>query len=231
MLQVLFQGILDAGTGPEIPVLKFLICIVCALLLGLVIAFSYMYRSRYTGSFVVTLALLPAIVCVVILLVNGSIGAGVAVAGAFSLVRFRSAQGTAKEICMLFLAMGTGLTAGMGYLAYAVLFTLLLCGVQLLYRRLGLGVKRQSDRERTLTITIPETLDYTHVFDDIFADFTSASELTAVKTTHMGSLLRLSYRLTLADPAKEKQLLDQLRCRNGNLEITLSRWDADVGEL
>ncbi|MBE6971552.1 MAG: DUF4956 domain-containing protein, partial [Ruminococcaceae bacterium] len=127
MFEQLFRGLFDTDMTVVISPQDFLVCVGVSLLVGLIIALSYMYRSRYTKSFVVTLALLPAVVCVVIMMVNGNVGAGVAVAGAFSLVRFRSVPGTAREIAMLFLAMGAGLVCGMGYLAYALLFTLVLC--------------------------------------------------------------------------------------------------------
>ena len=144
MFEELFQGLFDLGNTVVITVEKFLLCVGCALVLGLVMSLTYMYRTRYTKSFVITLATLPAVVCVVIMMVNGNIGAGVAVAGAFSLVRFRSVPGTAKEIGMLFLAMGCGLITGMGYLAYATLFTLILCFFQML-RIYALVIQRRTD--------------------------------------------------------------------------------------
>lgn len=161
MLDTLFSGLFDSSLTSVISVTDFLLCLGTALLLGLVMAFAYMYRTRYTKSFVVTLALLPAVVCVVIMLVNGNVGTGVAVAGAFSLVRFRSVPGTAKEICTLFLAMGAGLIAGMGYLGFSVLFTAVMCLVFLLYNRLDLGSKKNAAKYKTFTVTIPEDLDYT----------------------------------------------------------------------
>lgn len=231
MMDTLFRGLFDTDLTSVISVTNFLLCLGVSLALGLVLALSYMYRTRYTKSFVVTLALLPAVVCVVILLVNGNVGTGVAVAGAFSLVRFRSVPGTAKEICTLFLAMGAGLIAGMGYLGFAVLFTGLLCAVFLLYNRLDFGSKRNASIYKTLTVTIPEDLDYTGVFDDIFRTYTSSHDLVYVKTTNMGSLFRLTYQVTLRDPAKEKEMLDKIRCRNGNLEIAVSRQETTVSEL
>jgi hypothetical protein len=190
-----------------------------------------MYRSRYTKSFVVTLALLPTVVCVVIMMVNGNIGAGVAVAGAFSLVRFRSVPGTAKEITMLFLAMGSGLIAGMGYLGYAFLFTIVMCICHLLYQLINFGGSKKSFCYRTLTITIPEDLDYTGVFDSILREYTDTYELILVKTTNMGSMFRLTYNITLKDVTKEKGMIDQLRCRNGNLEISISKQPTATAEL
>lgn len=231
MLDTLFRGLFDSDVTPVISATDFLLCLGFSLVLGLVMAFAYMYRTRYTKSFVVTLALLPAVVCVVIMLVNGNVGTGVAVAGAFSLVRFRSVPGTAKEICTLFLAMGAGLIAGMGYLDFAVLFTVVMCAAFLLYSRLDFGAQKNAAAYKSFTITIPEDLDYTGVFDDIFQEYTTAHTLVSVKTTNMGSLFRLTYQITLRDPAREKEMIDKLRCRNGNLEIMVSAQETTVAEL
>ena len=231
MNETLFKGIFDTDMTSVISVGDFLLCVGCALAIGLVLAVSYMYRTRYTKSFVVTLAMLPAVVCVVIMMVNGNVGTGVAVAGAFSLVRFRSVPGTAKEISMLFVAMGAGLVAGMGYLGYAVLFALLMCVIILVYNFLDLGTKKNAALYKTLNITIPEDLDYSGVFDSVFKEYAKSWELVRVKTTNMGSLFRLTYDLTLKDGALEKEMIDELRCRNGNLEITVSRQDTTVTEL
>jgi hypothetical protein len=190
-----------------------------------------MYRTRYTKSFVVTLALLPAVVCVVIMMVNGNVGTGVAVAGAFSLVRFRSVPGTAKEICTLFLAMGAGLIVGMGYIAFALLFTVIMCIIFVICNRLDFGTKKNGAIFKTLTITIPEDLDYTGAFDDIFSEFTSSSDLVRVKSTNMGSMFKLTYNIELRDALKEKEMLDKLRCRNGNLEIVVSKQESISAEL
>ena len=227
----LFKGIFDTDTAVNISVTDFLICLGCSLVLGLIMAFAYMHKSRYTKSFVMTLALLPAVVCVVIMMVNGNIGAGVAVAGAFSLVRFRSAPGTAKEICMLFLAMGTGLITGMGYLGFAVIFTLIMCLLTMLYNMLDLGAKANADSYKSFRITIPEDLDYTDVFEPLFKEYTDSCELVRVKTTNMGSMFRLTYNVVLKDSGKEKELIDKLRIRNGNLEITVSRQETKEDNL
>lgn len=231
MLNTLFQGVFDTDLNSVISVTSFLICLASSLILGLVMAFTYMVHTRYTKSFVVTLALLPAVVCVVIMLVNGNVGTGVAVAGAFSLVRFRSVPGTAKEICTLFLAMGAGLIAGMGYLGFAILFTLIMCAAFLLYNRLDFGSQKNANLYKTLTVTIPEDLDYTGIFDDIFREYTSSHDLIYVKTTNMGSMFRLVYHVTLQDTKKEKEMIDKFRCRNGNLEISVSRQETTLSEL
>ena len=231
MLEKLFKGLFDTDFAAVISVTDFLLCLGCSLVLGLVMAFAYMHRTRYTKSFVITLALLPAVVCVVIMLVNGNVGTGVAVAGAFSLVRFRSVPGTAKEICTLFLAMGAGLIAGMGYLGFAVLFTMVMCTVFVLYNCLDFGVKKNAATFKTLTITIPEDLDYSDVFDDIFAEHTRSHDLVRVKTTNMGSMFKLTYNVELSDAAKEKEMIDKIRCRNGNLEIAVSKQETVETEL
>ena len=231
MLENLFKGLFDTDLAVVISVTDFLLCLGCSLVLGLIMAFTYMYRTRYTKSFVITLALLPAVVCVVIMLVNGNVGTGVAVAGAFSLVRFRSVPGTAKEICTLFLAMGAGLIAGMGYLGFAVLFTLVMCAVFVLYNCLDFGTKKNAATFKTFTITIPEDLDYSGVFDDIFAEFTRFHDLIRVKTTNMGSMFKLTYNVELRDAAKEKEMIDKMRCRNGNLEIAVSKQETVGTEL
>lgn len=230
-METLFKGIFDSELTTVISVVDFLLCIVISLVIGLIISGSYMYKTRYTKSFVVTLAILPAVVCVVIMMVNGNVGTGVAVAGAFSLVRFRSAPGTAKEIGTLFLAMGAGLIAGMGYLGYAMLFAIILSAVFALYGQLEFGTRKQSALYKTLSITIPEDLNYSDVFDGIFQTYTRTYELTNVKTTNMGSLFRLTYDIVLKDSAKEKELIDKLRCRNGNLEINLSKQATVTTEL
>lgn len=231
MLDSLFSGLFDSDMTSVISISDFMLCIAGSLLIGLILAFGYMYRSRYTKSFIVTLALLPAVVCVVIMMVNGNVGTGVAVAGAFSLVRFRSVPGTAKEITMLFLAMGAGLIAGMGYLGFAFLFTFIMCACSILYNRLDFGSVKKDAMYKTLNITIPENLDYTDVFDDILKTYTSSSELVRVKTTNMGSMFRLTYHLTLLDEANEKEMIDKLRCRNGNLEISVCKQETGVAEL
>ena len=231
MIENLFKGLFDTDLTTVISVTDFLLCIFVSLVIGILMTFAYMYRTRYTKSFVVTLALLPAVVCVVIMMVNGNVGAGVAVAGAFSLVRFRSVPGTAKEICTLFLAMGAGLIAGMGYLGFAVLFTVLMCIMFVLYNLLDFGTKKNSKKFKTFTITIPEDLDYTGIFDDIFSEFTVAHDLTCVKSTNMGSMFKLTYNVMLRDVTREKEMIDKIRCRNGNLEIAVSKQETVGTEL
>ncbi len=231
MLYRIFEGIFDNDTATLISVSDFLLCVSCALVIGLILSLCFMYRTRYTKGFAATLALLPAVVCVVIMMVNGNVGTGVAVAGAFSLVRFRSAPGSAKEIGAIFLAMGCGLIVGMGYLGYAFLFAIILGACSMLYSRLNFGAGKHAFLYKTLHITIPEDLDYTGIFDELLQAYTSEYELIQVKTTNMGSLFKLTYNLTLKNVENEKELIDKLRCRNGNLEISISKQETVIGEL
>lgn len=212
---------LNSILGTELTLTSFLICTGVSLLLGVGTALVAGYRSRSTQSLAVTLAILPAVVQAVIMLVNGSIGAGIAVAGAFSLVWFRSAPGTAREIAAIFLAMAIGLATGMGYVGLAALLFLILAGAMLALTALRFGQKE--DAGRILKITIPEDLDYDGLFDDLFERYTTAHTLEKVKTTNMGTLYELRYRITLRQEPVPKVFLDELRCRNGNLNITCCR--------
>ncbi|MBQ1678771.1 MAG: DUF4956 domain-containing protein [Oscillospiraceae bacterium] len=208
-------------TGTEISVSAFFICTAVSLLLGLGAAALSMYKSKYSRSFVVTLALLPAMVQLIIMLVNGNIGAGVAVAGAFGLIRFRSAPGSAKEIGLVFLATAIGLATGMGYVVIAAVFFAVIAAFTLLLTLTGFGAGAADERE--LKITIPENLDYDGLFDDLFARYTRSAELERVKTTNMGTLYELSYKIVLKDAHGTKEFLDELRTRNGNLNIVCGK--------
>ena len=210
---------------------RFFLLMVVALILGVGIALTYSFRTEHTKSFVVTLALLPPMVAMVILMVSGSLGAGVAVAGTFSLVRFRSAPGSAREIAAVFLSMAAGLACGMGYPWMGLVFALVVCAAYLLLTLTGFGEPRSDSLRRTLMITVPEDLEYGGVFSDIFEEYTSSARMTRVKTTNLGSLNRLTYDVTLKKPGAEKAFCDALRCRNGNLEISLAAHTAEGGEL
>ena len=209
----MFDSIIETGITSG----TFFLCVLASLVLGAVIAISYMFRSQYSKSFVVTLALLPAIVQMIIMMVNGNIGVGVAVAGAFSLVRFRSVPGNAREIGSVFLSMAVGLATGMGLIWVAAVFTAIMVVFTLFYTLVGFGKAKSADRE--LKITIPENIDYTNLFDDLMKKYTSFNELVRVRTVNMGSLFQLVYKVRLRDVNKTKQFLDELRCRNGNLDI------------
>ena len=199
---------------------QFLVCICTALVLGVLGSLVFNYRKFHTGSLAVTLALLPGAVTVVIMLVNGNVGASLAVAGTFALVRFRSAPGSARDITGIFFSVAIGLACGMGYVVLAgVFFVIFSCAVLLLtLTRFGEG-----GAIRQLKITIPENLDYDELFDDIFEKYTHHCELIRVRTTNMGTLFELTYSVNLKDPKISKRFIDELRCRNGNLNIICGR--------
>ena len=205
----------------ELTAASFLICTAVSLVLGIGIALLTMYKSKYSQSYVLTLAMLPAMVQVIIMMVNGNIGAGVAVAGAFSLVRFRSAPGSAKEIALVFLAMAIGLATGMGYVGLAACFFVIMAAFMLILTSMRFGSGRESERQ--LKITIPEDLDYDGLFDDLFVKYTSFAELERVKTSNMGTLYELVYKVVLKDSEVPRAFLDELRCRNGNLNISCGK--------
>lgn len=231
MLNSFFKGLIDTTQTTGITPGEFLLCVGTALALGLLLTYCVSFGARSTRSFSAALALLPAVVCVVIMMVNGNVGTGVAVAGAFSLVRFRSAPGSAREIAAIFLAMAVGLVCGMGYLGYALLISLLFGSVSMLYNRLDFGQRRSRERYRQLHITIPEELNYSEAFTDIFTEYTDSTELQLVKTINMGSLFRLSYQIRMKNAGKEEEMLDALRCRNGNLELSITMQESRIAEL
>lgn len=218
MTDLLFGTIMESGaiTGPV-----FIAATICSLLIGCFIAFMYTIKNNYSKSYIVTLALLPAIVQVVIMLVNGNIGAGIAVAGAFSLVRFRSAPGTGKEITSIFLAMAVGLATGMGYIGIAAIFAVMITVANLILS--SISIRNAAAEEKTLKITVPESLDFEGIFDDILIRYTEKANLEEVKTSGMGSLYKLTYKISLRQKTSVKGMIDEIRQRNGNLEVTCSR--------
>lgn len=231
MFNSIFQSVLDSSSE-TLDVSGFIICIGVSILIGIFLAFMYAFRTKYTKSFVITLTLLPAVVCTVIMMVNGNIGAGVAVAGTFSLVRFRSVPGSARDIASIFMAMASGLIAGMGYLGFAILFTVIMGVALMIFSNVPFGFGKKRDAiDKTLKITIPEDLDYYSVFDDTFEQYTTEHSLVSSKTTNMGSMFKLIYNISLKDPSKEKEFVDALRCQNGNLEIAISRQEVNTNEL
>ena len=227
VLNNIFENIFAAETAQVLEFGSFLVSIGTALVLGLISALFYTFRSTYSKGFVVTLATLPAVVAAIIMMVSGSLGASVAVAGTFSLVRFRSTPGTAKEIAAIFLAMASGLACGMGYPAYGAVFTVIMCIVNVIYSAVRFGEKKNIELRRTLSVTVPEDLNYGDIFDDIMNRYTSEWKLTKVKTTNLGSLNKLTYDIVFKENGSEKPMIDELRTRNGNLEIAVSRQTAD----
>lgn len=229
MLNTVLAATTTTITSVAIDNTTFAMCSAVSLLLGLLISFTFCFRQKKSKGFILSLTILPLIVQVVIMMVNGNVGTGVAVMGAFSLVRFRSVPGNAKEICGIFLAMAVGLATGTNQLVLAAAFTIVACLVALVFTFSPLGSTK--DSEKTLTVTIPESLDYTEVFDDIFEKYLSNSELENVKTTAMGSLYKLKYSVTFKDPKSEKKMLDEIRERNGNLEVMCGKKETVIDQL
>lgn len=225
----MFDSIITSVSG-DLDMRTALICTIVSLLLGFIIAVIYMAQDKnYTKNYIMTLVLLPALIQVVIMLVNGNLGTGVAIMGAFSLVRFRSLPGTSKEISGIFFSMVVGLATGMGYISYAFLITCLIGFAMFVFSKSRFGEVKEEAKD--LKITIPENLDYTGLFDDLFAQYTSNHSLFHVKTTNMGSMYELQYHITLKEEMKEKEFLDALRCRNGNLTICCGYRERNAVEL
>lgn len=203
-----------------------------AVIIGLVIGITYMYackKSGYNKDFIVGLVLLPAIVSVVIMLIGSNVARAFSMAGAFALVRFRSAPGNAKDIAVVFFAMASGLACGLGYITFAVIFTVVIILVLVTLSITNFADKNAGKRQ--LRITIPENLNYTHAFDGIFDNFLFSKELTKVKTTNMGTMFELTYIIEMNKDINEKEFIDSLRVVNGNLNITLGMIDTVSGVL
>ena len=212
----MLESILQAS---EVTMAEFLICLGAAMLLGVLNAMVFTYKTRHSAGFALTLALLPMSVAVIIMLVNGNVGTGVAVAGAFALVRFRSAPGSAREIAAIFIAMGMGLALGMGYVTVAVIF--FVCSAVMVLGLSSIQFGGRGEREKLLRITIPENYDYNGLFDDLLAQYTNAWRLSRVRTTNMGTMYELSYEIELKESIAPKEFMDELRTRNGNLTIVI----------
>ena len=193
----------------------------CAILSGLVYSWIMSFRIRSAKRFFIVSSLIPFVVATVITFVKGNIGAGVAIGGAFSLIRFRSAQGTADEIAAILIAMGSGIAFGMGFVGYGIVILIVLGLLFFLLSLLPIFEHRSAAEDKLLKVTIPESLDYTSVFDDTFAHYLRSFENVGVKTTGMGSMFRLSFRIRMKNPGEEKEFIDELRTKNGNLEISL----------
>jgi len=222
-MENLFESVFKQSDGTtSVTVGMFFLVIGVSLIMGIIISMFAYYKGRSSKSFYVANAILPAAVAMVIMLVNGNIGVGVAVAGAFGLVRFRSAQGSAREIAVIFISMAIGLAMGVGYVAYGSIFGIIAGLALILFGKIKIWDKKTND-EKVLKITIPENIDYQTVFDDIFEKYTKNYTLVKSKTTNMGSLFILTYEIALKDKNSEKKFVDELRCRNGNLEVQVSR--------
>ena len=225
----MLESILNQTSTTTISLESCLICIVVAIVLGGIISFVHKITTKSTSNFLLTLAILPVLVQVVIMLVNGNLGTSLAVAGAFSLVRFRSMPGNSKEIISVFWAMTIGLALGMGYILYSVLITVIVAILFIIVSKITTASRRNT--ERRLKVVIPENLDYGEVFDDIFAKYTLKAELQKVKTTNMGSMYELVYNVILKSDNKQKEFMDEIRCRNGNMLVMLERQELSEVEL
>lgn len=211
----MFNSILTETLTP----INFFVCLGVALVLGLIVAFTHRKTARSSANFTTTLAVLPMLVTMAIMLVNGNLGAGVATVGVFSLVRFRSIAGNSRSILSVFFAMAIGLACGTGYITFAALFTVVISLVLFALKGLHFG---ETAREQRLKIVVPEDLDYTEMFDDLLRGYTSRYELAKAKTTNMGSLFELTYRISLKKNVNEKEFIDKIRVKNGNLKVVLS---------
>ena len=212
-----------------ISILEFVICTATSMILGVVIALIHMYKNKYSKHFIQTLVILPAIIQVVIMLVNGNLGTGVAVMGAFSLVRFRSVPGNSREIGSIFFAMAAGLAAGTGYIAIAVLIVVCIGAIMMLLLTLNFGEGKTASK--VLKITLPENLNYEGMFDDILTTYTKTYRLVRVRTVNMGSLFELQYEMEMLKDKSEKELIDEVRCRNGNLTVLCGYAESEREEL
>lgn len=218
---------LDSGSLSDTGVLT---CFGVAIVLGFIISLVYICTTpSYTKNFAITIALLPAIIQAVLILVNGNLGTSVAVLGIFSLVRFRSVPGSSKEIMSVFLTTAIGLAIGMGFLIYACLITVVIGAAFVIYAKVPFGEVKTT--EKMLRVTLPENLDYTDIFDDIFEKYLKHVREDRVKTVNMGTMYELSYIITMKDSKQEKAMIDDIRCRNGNLSVSCGRVPVNSVEL
>ncbi len=223
----MFDSIYSSVVTPS----QFFIMAAAALVSGFIYSWVMSFRIRSQKRFFIVVTLIPFVVASVITFVAGNIGAGVAIGGAFALIRFRSAQGSADEIAAILIAMGAGIAFGMGYIAYGVVILICLGIMFLVLSALPIFEHKSMTSDRLLRITIPESLEYNGTFDDTFAHYLKKCESVGVKTTGMGSMFRLSYKITMKDPAEEKEFIDELRTRNGNLEIAVLPYTEQQNQL
>lgn len=222
----MLESILVEGTTTT-SLVDCLICIGVAIILGGVISFTHKKTTKATPNFLLTLAVLPALVQVVILLINGNLGTSLAVAGAFSLIRFRSIPGSSRDLVSVFLAMAVGLATAMGYITFAITFTIIAVVALAILSK----VEKEKNDEMYLKILIPEDLDYTKSFEDLFKQYLKNVEFEKAKTVNMGSMYEVTYRVNLLDINMQKQFIDEIRCRNGNLKVVLEKIPSCISEL
>ena len=223
----MFDSIYTTAVTPS----QFFLMALVTLASGLLYSFLMSFRIRAHKRFFMVTTLLPLVVASVITFVNGNIGAGVAIGGAFALIRFRSAQGSADEIATILIAMAAGIAFGMGYIGYGVIILIGLGALYFLIAALPIFEHKSMAKDMLLRITIPESLEYNGTFDDTFAHYLSSVESVGVKTTGMGSMFRLSYKIRMKDPREEKEFIDELRTKNGNLEIAILPYTEQGNQL
>jgi hypothetical protein len=225
MFESIFSAVSDTtAVSTSIPLISAILTIIVSFVLGALISFTYMKTfsksGAYSQNFSLTLVIIPTVIAIIVLLIGSNVARAFSLAGAFSIIKFRSAPGDPKDIAFVLFTMAAGLACGVGAFGYAVIFTIFLCILMFALNIFNFGAKKSS--QRLLKITIPEDLDYEGAFDDIFEEFTTGFELIKVKTTDLGSLFQLVYVVTMDNTKSQKEFLDSIRCRNGNLNITLS---------
>lgn len=219
----MLETIISSTTGESFTLLNSLIVIASSIILGLMISFSYMKtnkKSGYNSGFITTLVMLPLIISIIILLVGNNVARAFSLAGAFSIIRFRSAPGDPKDISYVFFTLAVGLTCGMGYIGYAVIFTVILCSLMILLDSLKFGIS--NEKTMLLKITVPEDLNYEDAFEEILNKYASSWRLDRIRTRDFGALFELNYKINLYENTSHKKFIDDLRCRNGNLNISLT---------
>lgn len=222
----MFESIMVAE---QMTTLEQIICMAAAIILGFGISFTYIKTGAYSKNFCRTLVIMPVLISAVMVLVNGNLGTSVAVLGAFSLVRFRSLQGTSRDISFILFTMTVGLATSMGYIKFAVILTVVICAIIFILSGINYGEKK--GQEKQLRITIPENLDYNGIFDEIFSKYLKKVTLISVKTTNLGSMYEICYNINLYDEKQEKAMIDEIRCKNGNLNIVCGRLNYSQEEL
>ncbi|MCL9662526.1 DUF4956 domain-containing protein [Paenibacillus hunanensis] len=229
MLENIFTSTLSS-TATELTLTNALITIVISIILGGLISLTYMYtnRSGFSQNFTLTMVLLPTIVAIIILLIGSNIARAFSLAGAFSIIRFRSAPGDPKDIAYVLFTMAAGLAVGTGYYGYAILFTIILCVMMIILNQLNFGSRKTT--QRMLKVTIPENLSYEEAFQEVFQRFGVKHELKKIRTTELGSLYELIYTVTMQSSTDQKAFLDEIRCRNGNLDLSLTMSPSPINE-
>lgn len=219
----MLETIISSTTGESFTLTNSLLVIVTSIILGLLISVVYIKtnnNSNHNSGFITTLVMLPVIISIIILLVGNNVARAFSLAGAFSIIRFRSAPGQPKDIAYVFFTLAIGLTCGMGYITYAVLFTIILSAVMV-----GLHLTKfaeQKSKTMQLKITVPEDLNFEGVFEEVLENYTASYNIEKIRTRDFGSLFELTYLINLKPEVNQKSFIDELRCRNGNLNITLT---------